>query len=281
MYVHVSLERAEEVSYRLWELGADGVEQRDATTMTASEPGRALLIAGYGSTQVRDRAASVLTKEAADGMLIEAVEVIDDGWSTGWRKYFQPVVLDRLQVITPWMDPPRADRESIVIDPGMAFGTGGHATTRLILRLLEDKAARSGLPSRVLDVGTGSGVLAIAAAKLGAKEVLGVDIEQESVEATGDNARVNGVSANIRAELGGAESVQGVWPLVLANIQLAVFLQCAPDIALRVEPGGEAFLSGLLVEQVDACSALFPGFEVTQTRTEDGWAALSLRRAPR
>ncbi len=281
LHVHVSLERAEEVSYRLWDLGANGVEQRDATTMTTSQTGQALLIAGYDSAELRDRAAAALAGEGADELLIEPVEVVDDGWSTGWRKYFKPVVLGRLQVIAPWMDPPRADRETIVIDPGMAFGTGGHATTRLVLSLLEQSAAESGMPTRVLDVGTGSGVLAIAAVKLGAREALGVDIEMESVEATVENARVNGVGDRVRAELGGAEVARGAWPLVLANIQLAVFQKCAADISERVDPQGEAFLSGLLADQIDVCLELFPGFEVTKTLIEDGWAALALRRALR
>ena len=108
----------------------------------------------------------------------------------------------------------------MVIDPGQAFGTGGHESTKLVLQMLERRSARHGLPSGVLDVGTGSGILAIAARMLGAKEVLGIDIEDESIEAFENNARRNRIRAGLSCRLGSAADVTGTWPLVLANLQL-------------------------------------------------------------
>jgi ribosomal protein L11 methyltransferase len=269
-------ERAEEMSFALVDLEATAVEERDDGTMTGSaRAGAVQLIAGFGDRTARDRAQDALL---AMGLEAAAADVVDDGWSSGWQAFFQPVVLDRLQIVAPWMEPPRRDRETIVIDPGLAFGTGGHATTRLVVRLLERRAAKAAMPDAVLDVGVGSGVLSIAAVELGAGRALGVDIDPESIEATRTNAAANGVGESIEARLGSAADVDGEWPLVLANIELGAFLSCATDIAARVAPGGELLVSGLLEEQADACAALFPGFEIAARVVEDGWAALSMRR---
>jgi ribosomal protein L11 methyltransferase len=186
------------------------------------------------------------------------------------------VILDKLQVITPWMEIPRKDRLSIVIDPGQAFGTGGHGTTTLILEMLERRAATKQLPASVLDVGTGSGVLAIAAIKLGAKEATAVDIDPESVLATRENAAVNGVEESISVYLGSPSVVSGQWSLVLANLDLGVFLECASSIAKKVAPGGEVLVSGLLPDQVEPCLALWPGFRMTEKREKNGWISLAL-----
>jgi ribosomal protein L11 methyltransferase len=272
------LELAEDAGCLLLDLGACAVEQRDETTLSAFAPGLARLLAGFEDRGARDLALARLAAAGMRGLEAAAVEVEDDGWSAGWRKFFEPVVLSRLQVITPWMSPPRGDRLTITIDPGMAFGTGGHATTRLLLGLLEERAARGGLPGRVLDVGSGSGILAIAAALLGARDVSAVDVDPDSVTSTLENAARNGVSAAVRAERGTAGSIAGTWPLVLANLQLAIFETDAPDVAARVGDGGEVLVSGLLADQVEACAALFPGLRVSRRADADGWAALALVR---
>ena len=208
------------------------------------------------------------------------MDVTDDGWSSGWRSFFKPVELSRLLIVTPWMRVPEQDRATIVIDPGLAFGTGGHATTRLVLGLLERRAIERGLPAEVLDVGAGSGVLAIAAIKLGAESALAIDNDPAAVIATVQNATANGVAGAVEARLGTAAEVAGAFPLVLANIELAAFMECAAAIAVLVAPEGEVYLSGLLEGQVDAGAALFPGFERISSAVEEGWAALVLRRAP-
>jgi len=276
LFAFIKQERVEETTSLLLDCGANALEERDDGTMSGSaKAGAVQLIAGFADAAARSRARDAL---AANGVEAASADIVDDGWSAGWRAFFAPVVLERLQIITPWMTPPRADRDTIVIDPGLAFGTGGHATTRLVMRLLERRAAQGGLPKAVLDVGVGSGVLSIAALKLGAKTALGVDIDPEAVEATLANAAVNGVGAGMEARAGSAGDIEGTWPLVLANIELGAFLIAAPAIADRVADGGELFLSGLLEEQVPACEALFSGFERTDLVAEDGWAALVMRR---
>ncbi len=206
------------------------------------------------------------------------LDVTDDGWSAGWRSFFKPVVLKRIQVVTPWMELPEGDRLSLVIDPGLAFGTGGHATTRLVLTMLEQLADDAGLPDEVVDVGIGSGILSIAAAMLGARKVVGVDIDPESMAAVRDNSRVNGVEDRIEALEGTAANLRGEWPLLLANIELKVFQRHAGEMAKLVAPGGEAILSGLLDEHVEECVALWKGFSVLDVLRDDGWAAVKLRR---
>jgi ribosomal protein L11 methyltransferase len=237
-----------------------------------------VLIAGFDQPGDRDAAFTAMSGAAWLSAKVEKVEIGDDGWSTAWRAFFQPVVLRRLMVLTPWMEPPRDDRLAIVIDPGQAFGTGGHATTKLLLCAIETLADNGELPQEVLDVGTGSGVLAIAALLLGSKRALGVDIEEESVVAALENAQHNGLEGRLEARLGQASDIEGTYGLVLANIQLAVFEQCALDIARTVAPLGSALLSGLLCEQKEAALALFPGFTLESTLAEGEWIALHLRR---
>lgn len=269
------------VGCRLELAGATAIEERDATTLSAAAGDQTLLIAGFTDPGPRDAAARALIELRRTTTGIGEIcthDVEDDGWSSRWREFFRPVVLTQLQVVTPWMTPPRADRTTLVIDPGLAFGTGGHATTRQVLALLELAAADGGLPPRVLDIGTGSGVLAIAAALLGAARIRAIDIDPDAVEAAAANARVNGVGDRVEAVRGGPEELANEWPLVLANLELPLFQRYAPEIAAAVAPGGVALISGLLVEQVPACRDCWPGFALEREVAEEGWAALALRR---
>ena len=271
-------DRASRLIWMLQDLGASAVETRDETTMTSAADGRVLLIAGFADPNVRNRALNVLQKEFGS-LEVTSVDVSDDGWSAGWKAFFEPVVLETMHVITPWMDPPEPGLTTIVIDPGQAFGTGGHATTRMVLRMLESRAMEGRLPPEMADVGVGSGILAIAAVKLGAKRALGIDIDEESMIATRENAAANGVEGAVEVYLGTPRDIAGEWPLVVANIDLAAFQRHAGDIAAIVAPGGEVLLSGLLVDQLEECVGLWPGFERGGVLEDDGWAAVSLRRA--
>ena len=120
----------------LTDLGARAVETRDRTTMTSVEEGKIAYIAGFGDEKQRDAACEKLRFE--NGIEAVPIDIGDDGWSVGWRDFFKPVVLDTLVVTTPWMKESFANKIPVVIDPGLAFGTGGHATTRLIIRMLEE-----------------------------------------------------------------------------------------------------------------------------------------------
>lgn len=267
----------------LIEAGSQGVEERDGTTMTSSADTMTELIGGFDNAEDRAAAEQALAGPpfSSDEIFIESMAPVNDDWKTKWREFFKPQILSTLQIVTPWMSPPASDRIPIVIDPGQAFGTGGHATTRLILEMLEQRARTTGLPDRIADIGTGSGILAVAARKLGAKEVIGVDVEEESVTAFFENAKRNGVSTGIDCLLGSAAQLTGApRPLVLANIQIDVFRKIARDTAALVAPKGEVLISGILVEQVQECLSLWPGFKVNERREDGEWAALALTRDP-
>jgi ribosomal protein L11 methyltransferase len=276
MSVAAPPELADEVSWEMAELGALAVEIRDETTLTATNAAKAELVAGFADAASRDRAKKELLKLFDGDLEITDIDIKEDGWSTRWKEFFRPVVLEKLQVVTPWMEPPRSDRTTIVIDPGQAFGTGGHATTQLILEMLERRSEIGDLPREALDLGCGSGILAVAAAKLGVKKITAVDIDEESIAATRANASANGVGGCIEAALGSARDLTRTWPLVLANLQLSVFKEHASDILGLVSPGGGAFLSGLLSDQATRCLALLPGFRLIETLERDGWAAVRI-----
>jgi ribosomal protein L11 methyltransferase len=209
---------------------------------------------------------------------------IPDDWASRWRTFHRPVrIAGRLHVRPPWCVP-CADENliEIVIEPGQAFGTGSHATTRLCLELLVALAADLEPPGRrraLLDLGCGSGVLAIAAAKLGFEPVSAVDHEQESIAATRANAAVNGVEIECglldlqRDELPRA-------PLIVANL-LGPLLH---DLAVRmIEPPSALIASGLLREQADGVAAAFAqrhGMRERSRRHDGDWAALLLEGAP-
>ena len=270
--------QAEELSFHLEDLGALAIEWRDESTMTRSLSSKSEFIAGFASAENRDHALAELKKMALLDVTVRAVDVTDDGWSTRWQEFFTPVVLNRIQIVTPWMELPRQDLIPITIDPGQAFGTGGHATTKLVLRLLEQRSLISPLPPSILDVGTGSGVLAVAAVKLGAAHVTGIDVDLEAVTAATENATANGVGKQTSFRHCEAGDLDECFELVLANIELSIFKHCSAAIAARVSPGGRILISGILDNQVDEALALWSGFAVLNTVHEDGWAALELLR---
>jgi ribosomal protein L11 methyltransferase len=270
-------DNVDHLAWRVHALGANGIEIRDRDTLTPGAAGRSLLLAGFDDGAARDAARDALASGAGNTE-VRSLDVTDDGWSTRWREFFRPVVLERLQVITPWMAPPRADRLTLVVDPGQAFGTGGHPTTRLVLSLLERRAFGAGLPERVLDVGCGSGVLAIAAALLGAGSAHGIDIDPQAVHSANENALANRVADRVSCTARTPDDLSGTWPLVLANIELTAFVRLAPAIAARVAPAGSLLVSGLLEDQAEACRSLFPDFDVVGRLTLDGWLALALVR---
>jgi ribosomal protein L11 methyltransferase len=271
--VRVKREDAEVVLAELLALAPSGVEEADL------EGGAIVEYAVYGAPGELPDLPDV---EAAVGgalVAVQTTEVADD-WADRWRQFHQPIaVAGRLYVRPPW-EPARTDLMDLVIDPGQAFGTGAHHTTRLCLEVLaeeplpEDPAARG-----VMDLGCGSGVLAIAAAKLGWSPVAGVDHERESVRATAENAQANGVGVAVdRFDLirGGPAPTA---PLVLANLLRPLLLCVARAGFQGGEPPRLLIASGLLTHEADEVAAAFArhGLVETDRRTSAEWAALVLR----
>jgi ribosomal protein L11 methyltransferase len=193
---------------------------------------------------------------------LAAVEV-EPGWEERWREFHRPVRVGPFWIGPPWEEPPR-DALPIVIDPGRAFGTGAHATTRLCVELLTEVA-----PGSLLDVGTGSGVLAIAAAKLGFSPVVGVDVDPAAADAARSNARVNGVAIDVRVADATNEELPAV-DVVVANISLELVEALLPRLDAR-----RVIASGYLErDELDIASYVRRG-----RRVRDGWAADVLERA--
>jgi ribosomal protein L11 methyltransferase len=208
--------------------------------------------------------------------------VAEADWAEQWKEHYQPIRVGRRLVIVPaWLSPALAPADvPIRLDPGMAFGTGTHPTTQLCLAALED-LARPGEP--VLDLGTGSGILAIAAAKLGARPVLALDIDAEAVRAARENVAANEVSDSVRVEQGTLSPSLFIvhCSLVICNILSSVIIRLLDEgLARAAAPGGRLILSGILDSQAAAVkqAAVKAGLSVDEQRQMGEWVAILATR---
>lgn len=217
---------------------------------------------------------------ARHGLPTPHITQLDDiDWANAWRANYHPLRVGRRLWIEPsWERRTDHDADDIVIalDPGMAFGTGTHATTQLCLELLEAWVRPN---DHILDLGTGSGILAIAAARLGAARVLAVDIDPQSVTAARENVAANGVADVVTVDGGSLDALAGgQWHIVVANILATVLIEmiASGGLTALVAPGGRLMLSGILaVQQADVAAALAAvGWELDGVRAMGEWVAL-------
>ena len=265
------------------------VEDADADTEAEhalfGEPGMPPPAHGWQRSRVvalfADEAAA---REAADllapqdfftGCAVQAIEpVAEQDWVRLTQSQFEPVpITPAFWIVPSWHEVPAQAAQVIRLDPGLAFGTGTHPTTRMCLRWI---AAHAPAGQRVLDYGCGSGILAIGAALHGAREVDAVDIDEAAVQATQGNAAANGV----RLQAGLPQLAQGVYDTVLANILATPLKVLAPLLAEHVAPGGALVLAGVLERQTEELqSAYRPWLTLEPADHEDGWVLLVARRA--
>jgi ribosomal protein L11 methyltransferase len=274
-YVHVDVASAdaELVSTELFELGALGIEERDASTLLHSVggPQQTTLVASFG-----DEAGAVAAQAELAGRYPTRIEyVIGDAWRDAWRSYFKPTRIGERLVVRPSWEAYEAQPGDVVItlDPGQAFGTGTHESTRLVLGTLSE-VVRPG--ARVLDVGTGSGILSIASLLLGAASAEALDTDPLAISATTENAAQNGVAELLHASETPLESLTERYDLVLANIEARVLVPLAAAIAARLAPGGTLVLSGILVPQADEVRAAYPQLRELARPQQGDWCALLL-----
>ena len=200
-------------------------------------------------------------------------ELTEDDWANAWKKHYHVLHIGQRIVIKPsWQEhQPRPDEVVIELDPGMAFGTGLHPTTRMCLQALEEHLKPG---AKVLDLGTGSGILAIAAAKLGAGSVLALDNDPLAVKAARANARANGVQNLVSVELGSLDKATEEFELVLVNILARVIIELAAQgLVDRVRPTGLMIAAGIIEEQEAEVAAVLRehGLEIVERRQEKDW----------
>jgi ribosomal protein L11 methyltransferase len=208
--------------------------------------------------------------------------VHEEDWAEAWKAHFPVLRVGRRLVIRPTWRRHRSEPGDVVValDPGMAFGTGLHPTTRLCLALVEDLADRKILAgARVLDVGCGSGILGMAAARLGAASVLGLDPDPIAIESTIANARRNRLARRVRARQGSLPSGEGPFDVVLANLIASLLITLADGLVADLRPGGVLLASGIFenreADVVDAFRAR--GLETANRWAEGDWVALEIR----
>jgi ribosomal protein L11 methyltransferase len=297
MWLSVSFQsdarRAETLSEALMAAGALSVSVEDADAGTAAEtpqfdePGQPAPVGFWANSRIialfaSDAAVPAIIAEAAAAAGLDTVppfhteKVAEQNWVQLTQSQFVPIrINERLWIVPSWHEPPEAAAINIKLDPGMAFGTGSHPTTRLCLEWLCENV-RPGCS--VLDYGCGSGILGIAAALLGAKTVLGIDIDKHALVSTISNASLNGVAEIVRVQHSG-EPLETSFDVVVANILTTPLCLLAPAIATRIVDGGRVALSGVLEQQapqVIEAWAHWIDLEIGDTR--EGWVRLQAAR---
>jgi ribosomal protein L11 methyltransferase len=228
--------------------------------------------------------AGLLVDDAHDGAVRR---IVDPGWSTLWMKRFGPFRVGKaFLIVPPWRRENERGRIAIVIQPAQAFGTGHHPTTAGAMRALET-LMRTHRPARVLDAGTGSGVLAIAVALMRARErhapdIIAVDIDPVALENARANARLNGVERAIRFSSVPLTSIRRRFDLITANILSHTLKELAPHLKRILAPGGRLVLGGFLADEADEVLSHYrPPLRCVSRRTHRGWTTIVLARAPR
>ena len=264
--VTVADDEVDLVSRLCWGAGIEGLEERPG------DGGTTTLVVG---TDRPDEVVALLGSRWP----VRAVHEDQDVWVESWKPWARAVpVGDTVTIRPPWIARDERDgRIDLVIDPGRAWGHGAHPTTSMTAELMLATRLDG---TAVLDVGCGSGVLAVVAASGGARRVVGVDIDPEAVVATRANAATNGVAALVEASTRPLADVEGRFDLVVANIGAATLAVLALQLDAHAADGARLLLSGLLEDQLAATLAAFRGWSVVDGRDRDGWVAVSLGRDP-
>lgn len=281
-------DKAEEISEILFGLGAVSVTYQDAKDDPILEPlpGEqrmwpttqviGLFEKGYDTAPV----ISYLQHVYGDNFPMVAHDLEDKDWVRAWMDNFKPIKCGkRLWICPSWCKVDESDAITVMLDPGLAFGTGTHPTTFLCLRFLDGLESQGALSGKqVLDYGCGSGILAIAALKLGANEAFGVDIDPQALIASKDNAERNNVVDKLKLFDGGDKRIPKC-PVVVANILAGPLAELEPNIAALCEQGGKLALSGILESQLDEVIAAYENdFTIDSTDVLEGWGLITATR---
>jgi ribosomal protein L11 methyltransferase len=284
--IDVARESSEDLSALLFDLGAMGVEERDEQTLSKSAAkDKVTLVGSFASREEADEAIAALNEHDPD-MSPRIEEIVGDAWRDAWKEHFEPFALTpSITIVPPWVsyEPKRSDEHVLELEPGRAFGTGLHATTALVSELLHDRRATLKDLS-ILDVGTGSGILALVALMYGARDALCIDNDPEVVDVVRENAERNKMGDRVAVREAVVETITSPYPVVLANIETKVLRVIADDLARVVASGGLLILSGVLAaehdEVVSRYTSLSRSLRYLETRrrgdgTGDDWVAIA------
>ena len=206
----------------------------------------------------------------------------EQDWAESWKKYYKPVSLGRVTIVPAWEDyTPKENEVIIKMDPGMAFGTGTHETTRLVIRLMQDEISGG---EKFLDMGTGSGILSICASKLGALFCNAYDIDPVAVKVAKENAEADGcenITVGVSDLLQGVDLLRGKYDFCVANIVADIILRMLPDIDKYVKEEGKIILSGIISSRADDVrgAVLENGYRIVRELSENDWVAMLIKKA--
>lgn len=289
---HIAPEHAELLEELLTDEGAQAITLEDAVDDPVFEPERGttplwnqtVLTGLYDDLEgvsdmierVREHWASVAGDEPCPEIEYEVLE--DRDWSREWMDGFEPMKMgQRLWIVPSWFDPPESDAVNLMLDPGLAFGTGTHPTTALCLQWLDELAVAGELDQkRLIDIGCGSGILAIAALKLGAAHAVGTDIDPQALLASRDNAGRNEIAEQDFDLYLPEQAPSDHFEVVVANILAGPLVELAPMIAGHVAPGGRLALSGILLHQANDILEAYrdQGLHMNEPREREGWVCV-------
>jgi ribosomal protein L11 methyltransferase len=267
-------ESRDAVLNKMMEMGSSGFFEREGDVIAYFED--RIDITGICDELIRFR--GVLKSSGLDpSYFFEYAVLPEKDWNETWKKNFLPIDVGKnLRIIPSWLKP-EPGRIPLIIDPGMAFGTGNHETSRACLMFIE-KYSKDGKGKRLLDIGTGTGILAIAASKLGISYVTGIDTDPLAIQAALGNAKINGLD-NIVLFIGSITAVKGSFDIITANLYSELLIQMSEEIVSRLKPGiGIAILSGMLRGQQDGVFEAFKeaGLNLIDTVVDGEWVSMLL-----
>ena len=275
----IYIEDYSDLEQQAWEIAhVDLIEQE-----LLDKPRDTVIIHMYlepGASPVETLALIAARMEAAGIPYTSETEGVEqEDWQNGWRKYYHPMdVGQRLAIVPSWQDYD-TDRVKLILDPGLAFGTGGHETTNLCLEVLDERVKGG---ERVLDIGTGSGILAIAALKLGAAVAEGVDIDPVAVRTAGENAALNGVADKLTVLVGDlSDKASGKYDIITANIVANAIMSLAPAVPGLMADDAVFIASGIIDSRKDEVIAALEsaGLAVLEVKEKRGWECIVCKKA--
>ncbi len=285
--IHAPAEQAATAADFLVLLSGRGVETRESSSADGIESVKAFLEAGPQSSEqiqaVEDLVRRLEAQTSASGIVrVEFAELDDQDWGENWKRHFHP------QEMAPglWVAPPwepmtaEADHVVVIIDPGQAFGTGHHASTSLCLQRLARMKRKNDLPQRMLDLGCGTGILALAGLKLGIPSALALDMDPMALEATRHNAGLNDLSSRVEVSSQPLDQITEEFPLIMANLTALDLTQLARPIAAKLQAGGELVASGMLQGQDQGVRHVLEdaGLGLVERVSQGEWCSLVMAR---